>query len=211
MITNNKMLSQIIEAMNALGGHCYYKDLYAKIAELHPDCYENYSKIGNWKASIRANIERFSSDSKSFQGKNDVFYSIDGLGKGHWGLRTPDITEQTMDYSADDEGFLEGKMAYKKHLVRERNHALKVQTIKKFKATHGNNIYCEICGFDFYKTYGDIGKDFIEVHHTIPISTIKENEKTKVEDMALLCSNCHSMIHRRRPWLKKEDIKKLIQ
>ena len=39
---------------------------------------------------------------------------------------------------------------------------------------------------------------------------MKENHKTKVDDFIMLCSNCHSMIHRKRPWLNKEEISNLI-
>lgn len=206
-----KMINQIVEAMNLLGGHCYYKDLYSKIIELYPDCHDNYSNISNWQASIRATIERLSNDSKVFQGKEDLFYSIEGLGKGHWGLRDPKLSENTVDVTTDDEGFIEGKEILRKHILKERNHALKTEAIKRFKQTHNNQVYCEICGFNFLEKYGEIGKDFIEAHHTKPISEMKENERTKIEDITLLCSNCHSMIHRRRPWLKKEDISNLIQ
>ena len=211
MHEKTKMTNQIIEAMNLLGGHCYYKDLYSKIIELYPNCHNNYSNISNWKASIRATIERLSSDSKVFQGKEDLFYSIDGLGAGHWGLREPVLSENTVDFTTDDEGFIEGKEILRKHIIRERNHALKTETIKNFKCKHNNKLYCEICGFNFLEKYGEIGKDFIEVHHTKPISEMKENERTKIKDIVLLCSNCHSMIHRKRPWLKKDDISKLIK
>lgn len=206
-----KMINQIIEAMNFLGGHCYYKDLYDKIIELHPNCCENYSNISNWKASIRATIERNSSDSTVYNSRNpDYFYSIDGIGKGHWGLRKPQITKSTVDITTDDEGFIEGKEILQKHILKERNHALKTEAIKRFKSNNNNQVYCEICGFSFSEKYGDIGKDFIEIHHTKPISEMKENERTKIEDISLLCSNCHSMIHRKRPWLKKEELKKLL-
>lgn len=212
MPTKEKMLDQIIRAMNLLGGHSFYKDLYLKILDLYPDCTQNYSNIKNWQASIRATIERFSSDSKVYQHKNpDIFYSFDGIGRGHWGLRNPNITEDTMDISSDDEGFIEGKTILRKHLSKERNHSLKIAAIKQFKKLNNNELYCEICGFNFEQKYGEIGKDFIEIHHTKPVSEMKDNEKTKMEDVVLICSNCHSMIHRKRPWLTKSQISKLIK
>ncbi|WP_236906927.1 HNH endonuclease [Clostridium sporogenes] len=55
-----------------------------------------------------------------------------------------------------------------------------------------------------------MGEDFIEGHHIKPVSELKEGEKTKVEDIVLLCSNCHKMIHRKRPWLSREKLKTLI-
>ncbi|MGG3845407.1 MAG: hypothetical protein C6W58_14570 [Bacillaceae bacterium] len=34
---------------------------------------------------------------------------------------------------------------------------------EKFKRENGGRLFCEICGFDFYEVYGEIGEDFIEV------------------------------------------------
>lgn len=56
---------------------------------------------------------------------------------------------------------------------------------------------CTVCGMDFEKTYGELGKGFIEVHHIIPISQRgSEYEVNPIKDLVPLCSNCHSMIHR---------------
>lgn len=65
---------------------------------------------------------------------------------------------------------------------------------------------CAICGFDFEKEYGEIGKGFIEVHHIIPVSAIGQQYVINPEnDLIPLCSNCHSMIHRKNPpYLPKE-------
>jgi predicted HNH restriction endonuclease len=100
-------------------------------------------------------------------------------------------------------------VALVKHLKRERN--VKLIKIAKDKFIEKNgHLFCEACGFDFKKEYGDLGKDFIEAHHTKPISEMKDNEKTRIEDIEMLCSNCHSMIHRKKPWLKKGELKKLL-
>lgn len=59
---------------------------------------------------------------------------------------------------------------------------------------------CCICGFDFEEVYGRIGIDFIEIHHLKPISSYNgEHIIVPAEDLCPLCSNCHSMVHRRRP------------
>jgi len=47
-----------------------------------------------------------------------------------------------------------------------------------------------------------LGRGFIQAHHTIPVSELRKESKTKVRDIALVCSNCHRMLHRRRPWLR---------
>ena len=111
-----------------------------------------------------------------------------------------------IDYSSDDE-FPEGKEVERKHKARERNQALTKKAKDLFKRKHGH-LYCQICGFDFNRIYGEIGVDFIEAHHTVPVSG--GERKTKIKDIAMVCSNCHKMLHRKRPWLEMEQLKDLI-
>lgn len=62
-------------------------------------------------------------------------------------------------------------------------------------AAHGH--VCKICHFDFEKVYGVLGKNFIHVHHIVPIHTIGQNYKINyVEDLIPVCPNCHAMLHR---------------
>lgn len=111
--------------------------------------------------------------------------------------------------SFDEETFPEGKNVTRIHTSKERNIKLINQVKQKFKNKHGT-LFCECCKFDFVKTYGSIGKDFIEAHHTIPVHTLQDDHKSKIEDIILLCSNCHRMIHRKRPWLKVEELQSLL-
>ncbi|GMT42800.1 MAG: hypothetical protein IEMM0002_1211 [bacterium] len=121
---------------------------------------------------------------------------------------TPSIAYD--DYGEDSE-FIEGKIAEKIHKSRERNPAVIRKAKDLFKQKEGR-LYCQVCEFDFYDRYGEIGRDFIEGHHTgIPISESKGEMKTKVKDIALVCSNCHRMLHRRRPWLKMGKLKRLLR
>lgn len=112
-------------------------------------------------------------------------------------------------FTEDDEGFPEGKLILKQHLVRERNSEVIKLAKERFKQRHGK-LYCEVCGFDFVEHYGDIGEGYIEGHHTKPVSEMNENEETKVEDIALVCANCHRMLHRKRPWLSINELKQLL-
>lgn len=54
---------------------------------------------------------------------------------------------------------------------------------------------CQVCGLNFEKAYGELGKAFIEVHHLHPVSQ-GERKVNPIKDLIPLCSNCHSMIHR---------------
>lgn len=139
-----------------------------------------------------------------------MFYSIEGKGKGRWGLRNFEPNLNSVDITEDDIGFEEGKKKLKQHVVRERNPQVINLAKEKFKQKHGR-LFCEICEFDFFNVYGELDEDFIEGHHTIPVSELQEGERTRVEDIAIVCSNCHKMLHRRRPWLTKNQLKELIR
>lgn len=70
---------------------------------------------------------------------------------------------------------------------------------------------CLACGFDFLATYGEIGRDFIHVHHVIPISKMdREYQLNPAQDLVPVCPNCHEMIHRRDPPFDVEDIKQFL-
>lgn len=111
-------------------------------------------------------------------------------------------------FTEDDESFPEGKQVLKQHLVRERNPKL-IQLAKDCYKKKHDKLTCQVCGFDFEEKYGAIGIDYIEGHHTKPVSEMTIGEETKIEDIAMVCANCHRMLHRRRPWLTIEELTKL--
>lgn len=110
----------------------------------------------------------------------------------------------------DDEiSFPEGKETYRLHKSKERNKEL-IRLAKERHLKNDDKLRCQVCGFSFLDNYGEIGHGFIEAHHVFPISQLTEETATKIEDLALVCSNCHRMLHRRRPWLTTiEDLKAL--
>jgi len=77
----------------------------------------------------------------------------------------------------------------------ERNNSLITQ-IKKKALKANPMLNCEVCGFSFYEKYGELGKGFIEAHHKTPLYESKETQTTK-DDIALICSNCHKMVHKK--------------
>jgi 5-methylcytosine-specific restriction protein A len=79
------------------------------------------------------------------------------------------------------------------------------------EAIHIQGYTCMICGFNFESTYGEIGKGYVEVHHVLPLSaTGKERPTNPAEDLVVVCSNCHSMLHRNKPFLHPQGLKELI-
>lgn len=70
---------------------------------------------------------------------------------------------------------------------------------------------CNICGFDFEKVYGERGKEFIHVHHIVPLSEIKkEYEVDPVKDLIPVCPNCHAMLHRKGHTITPDELKSII-
>lgn len=69
---------------------------------------------------------------------------------------------------------------------------------------------CIICGFNFENKYGTLGKNFIHVHHIIPLSSINEAYKLNpIRDLRPICPNCHAMIHRKSPPYSVDEIKEI--
>ncbi|MCT4628296.1 HNH endonuclease [Winogradskyella sp.] len=72
---------------------------------------------------------------------------------------------------------------------------------------------CQVCNFDFELTYGDWGKEFAEVHHVKPLSELKgeKYETDPYKDLAVLCANCHRMLHRKKGiTLTLEELRKKL-
>lgn len=202
---------ELVESLNELGGSGTLKDIYLTIQARDRIDLKSYV---DWKSPIRKQLYLCSSDCDIFKGKpgdkTDLFYSIEGKGKGFWGLRSFSPSENNVSLIEDDLSFVEGKRKLRTHLIRERNPKIIKLAKERFKEKHGR-LFCEVCDFDFYEKYGELGEDFIEGHHTIPVSELEDGQSTRVEDIALVCSNCHKMLHRRRPWLNKMELKELIK
>lgn len=103
----------------------------------------------------------------------------------------------------------EGGTLTRLHVTRERNRKL-VESRKRKTLKEKGSLTCEVCNFNFEKAYGKRGEGFIECHHTKPLHTLESGSKTNVEDLALVCANCHRMIHSQRPWLSIEGLKSLL-
>lgn len=70
---------------------------------------------------------------------------------------------------------------------RNRNEAIRIHGLK-----------CKGCDFDFGKTYGIWGKNYIEVHHVIPLWKSQQRTTNPRKDLTVVCANCHRMIHRKK-------------
>jgi len=94
------------------------------------------------------------------------------------------------DESADAP--LEELRRFRQHKRIERN----PRVAKEVKKVQG--VRCQVCLMTFEDVYGSLGKDFIEAHHLKPVALLPSHPvlQDPLTDFAVLCSNCHSMIHR---------------
>ncbi len=118
--------------------------------------------------------------------------------------------ESSIPYQVEEqeEGVSEGKVLYRLHRRRERNLS-KAKKKKKLVFEETGRLACEVCSFDFTAAYGEHGIGFIECHHIIPLSQ-PDRGTTKLKDLALVCANCHRMLHRGKPWPTVEQLKTMI-
>ncbi|MFJ5836145.1 HNH endonuclease [Streptomyces shenzhenensis] len=118
----------------------------------------------------------------------------DGIGSGELHLIPPQPGEVDDDGAASA---IEGRLLVRRALARERDPKLRKAKIDQVRAL-GHPLACEVCGFDFARTYGDLGEGYIEVHHITPLF-VSGAQTTRLADLACLCANCHRMCHKSRP------------
>lgn len=90
-----------------------------------------------------------------------------------------------------EEGSVEGRFLYRVHKTRERRRS---EEKKRAVLRATGRLECEACSFDFLTTYGERGCGFAECHHKLPLSD--GTRTTYLRDLAIVCANCHRMLHR---------------
>ena len=119
-------------------------------------------------------------------------------------LSLPD-TVPTLDVDIHKHVATEGKQRLVAHLQRERN-----QTIVRKKKKSAASSQCEVCGFDFAEVYGIASKGYCEVHHLVPLADAEGGKETKLEDLAILCANCHRVVHLKNPPHTLEEVRLML-
>ena len=127
---------------------------------------------------------------------------IDLIKREHQGQVGNVIIENNITPSIE---YKEGERMVKERAFFKRNTRL----VKKAKEHFG--YVCQACGFDFEKTYGILGKEYIECHHVNPLSERLGAEiSSTIEDVRVVCSNCHRMLHRNETPLTVEELREII-
>lgn len=107
-----------------------------------------------------------------------------------------ELPEEVSDY--------EGRLLLALHKRRERNPRLRREKLAAV-ASAGLSRTCEVCSFDFGFVYGALGDGYIEIHQ---VDLLQDSRRSKnLENFALLCANCHRILHRTRPWLTPSELR----
>ena len=88
----------------------------------------------------------------------------------------------------------EGDKKFLLHQQIERDKKLRDAKIRNFIERHGR-MFCEICRFSFSETYSFLANDIIQVHHQTPLALLNESTRTTLNDLMLICANCHFAVH----------------
>jgi 5-methylcytosine-specific restriction protein A len=127
---------------------------------------------------------------------------------GTWAYRpktaAPVPIAEDVDLSA-----IEGEPRLFFHLRRERSQALR-KAKKDAERNAGKSLCCESCGLVTEHAFPGLTEDILEVHHRISLSDVEGTVVNTLDDLALLCPNCHRAIHRTKPMLSVEEFRKLV-
>jgi 5-methylcytosine-specific restriction enzyme A len=110
------------------------------------------------------------------------------------------------DEVGNTEQYIEGAAKVISVNTYERNSVARMKCIEHY------GYKCAVCSFDFEKVYGTIGKEYIHVHHIIPIGSLKKEYKIDpIKDLVPICPNCHAIIHRIQPILTVDELRKILR
>jgi len=176
-------LDDIVQAMENLGGVARLADIYEELRQLRPDLAYTGPELRTWQATVRRTIENHSSDSQNFAGsraRNDVFYSVEGIGRGIWGLREViHYTPNAFDIEKPEPTTRTRVETYR--VLRDTALA------RRLKDLHQNS--CQICGVQLQLS----GRTYSEGHHIKPLGR-PHNGPDVAENILVLCPNHHALL-----------------
>jgi hypothetical protein len=180
-------LDEIIEALTELGGIAPYARLYAHVEKRDVMDFELNQ---HWQEKIRGTIQNYSSDSKTYKtGRPNLFFSVDGIGKGTWGLvsmvppnpvpsdNLPAVIEAINTSTKVPQSAQQVKVSTYRY-IRDTKLA------RTLKASYENK--CQICGAQI-STAGQ--GPYSEAHHIQPLNQDGPDVR---ENLVVLCPNHHA-------------------
>lgn len=169
----------VVTGLENLNGIAPLADIYDELRNIRPEPHPE-----SFDAIIRRTLESNSSDSDAFQGRSDLFYSVDGIGGGVWGLRSAlEYTPIAIDADIPDGVSEPGRQRQETYrILRDTNLA------RKLKILHNNK--CQLCGESIQLPSG---KGYSEAHHIKPLGA-PHNGPDIAENIIVLCPNHHVML-----------------
>lgn len=108
---------ELIRGLKHFGGEAHRKELFDYIKKT-----TNKNIPKKFTNTLQKELERLSKDSSNFSGVS-IFYSVEGIGAGVWGINGYE-PDENMDITQDDLSYPEGKEQLRKHIQKERNNKL---------------------------------------------------------------------------------------
>lgn len=171
----------IIRALEQKGGVAGLSEIYELVKSYRTQIPPSY------QAMIRGTIETASRDSKVWDKKNDLFYSVEGIGGGVWGLKalekdTP-LAVDVADPSLDGGTLIPGKVLIQTYrIVRD------TKLCRDIKQIH--NYECQICELTI--NLPNKGR-YAEAHHIIPLGSPHFGADV-AKNIIVVCPNHHAML-----------------
>jgi predicted HNH restriction endonuclease len=201
-------IEDIEESLNSLGGEAKAKAIQSEVLKKYcvGEIPENYKNERSFRQTIQRKIEDYCPQAEGFD-TNDKPIKFIRVGHGIYRLSDNSALINILlpEEVESPEEYQEGATQTISVNHYERNPEARQACINHYGYS------CIVCGFDFEKAYGEIGKDFIHVHHLRPLAEIGESYVVNpVQDLRPICPNCHSMIHRRKTLLSIEELKQQL-
>jgi hypothetical protein len=207
-IEMTRLASLLMESrFHFLSGTKHIRDVYRAVKRRYPELCDDHflsppnhtygvARYPEWKHTVRTTLKHLKEQGHVSSGNKRGLWVFSGL---------------TAQAEAEAEAqAIEGKRRLKRHLVKERDPDL-VHRKKQAVLDATGHLACQVCRFDFAQVYGKIGRGFAECHHLVPVAELDGKSVTRLEDLAIVCSNCHRMLHRSDPMLKVEDLRLLVR
>ncbi|WP_166870832.1 HNH endonuclease [Salinibacterium sp. ZJ450] len=181
----------IVRALTELGGTGTYDQIYSEVANLRS------GRPPSWKQIVQRTIQDRSSDSVGYKGNSDLFFSVEGIGRGIWGLRgLAHPTPIGADMSGGNE--TPGRIQQATYRV------LRDTTLaRQLKLIHRNA--CQLCGLAL-GTAG--GATYSEAHHIIPLGA-PHNGPDVPGNIIVLCPNDHALCDMGAIILNRHEIRQV--
>jgi 5-methylcytosine-specific restriction enzyme A len=105
---------------------------------------------------------------------------------------------------------LDSDFFYQFHKNRETD-PLVIKVKKEMTLINSKSLKCEVCGFDSFAFYGELGNAIMEIHYQKESKKEPGLESSAMEDFIIVCCNCHRVLDKNFGLLDADDLKKIIR